>query len=51
MSHGSYAECPQCGVVAHGDAEIEESSDSDIITQSHNLGVNHAEVAHQAMNH
>ena len=24
MPHGNYAECPQCGVVAHGDDEIEE---------------------------
>lgn len=24
MPHGSYAECPNCGVVAHGDDEIEE---------------------------
>lgn len=24
MAYGMYAECPQCGVVAHGEAEIEE---------------------------
>ena len=24
MPYGSYAECPNCGVVAHGDDEIEE---------------------------
>lgn len=24
MPNGNYAECPQCGVVAHGDDEIEE---------------------------
>jgi hypothetical protein len=24
MPHGNYAECPQCGLVAHGDIEIEE---------------------------
>ncbi len=24
MPHGKYAECPQCGLIARGDAEIEE---------------------------
>ena len=24
MPHGEYAECPQCGVTAHGKDEIEE---------------------------
>ena len=24
MPHGEYAECPQCGLVAHGEDEIEE---------------------------
>lgn len=24
MAWGNYAECPQCGVVAHGDDEIEQ---------------------------
>lgn len=24
MPNGSYAECPNCGIIAHGDDEIEE---------------------------
>lgn len=24
MPHGSYAECPHCGLIAHGEDEIEE---------------------------
>lgn len=24
MAHGIYAECPQCGVIAYGEEEIEE---------------------------